>query len=350
MAGFHFENLILESTQIAIDNVNWVPLQGATGGSAALPGFLAFGHRYGAGDTFHYTIREVDVVGRPTGKYEYGIGTFSVYNGGNYLARSQCLGSSIGPTSTAMESFAAGTTKYISASTLAPNTDRVRFDWQEALGLNFAGTVAYSAASVPPAGWLKCNGAQISRATYARLFAAIGTQFGAGDGANTFALPDLRGEFIRSWDDGRTLDNGRAFGSVQGSQNLSHAHSLYDPGHAHGVADPGHGHTAWTDAQGNHNHHVNDPGHAHGFSGPNGNTTTPGGGAFAANPLVGRATDASGTGIWLNDGGNHGHNVGIGGSGTGIWIYGAGTGMSVYADGGSEARPRNVSMLAVIKF
>ena len=44
---------------------------------------------------------------------------------------------------------------------------------------------------------------------------AIGTTFGAGDGSSTFALPDMRGEFVRGWDNGRGVDAGRAFGSWQ---------------------------------------------------------------------------------------------------------------------------------------
>ena len=67
-------------------------------------------------------------------------------------------------------------------------------------------------SATPPTGWLKCNGAAISRTAYAKLFAAIGTVFGAGDGFTTFNLPDLRGEFVRGWDDGRGVDGGRAFG------------------------------------------------------------------------------------------------------------------------------------------
>lgn len=78
-----------------------------------------------------------------------------------------------------------------------------------------AGFVAYFGATTAPAGWIKANGAAISRTTYADLFAAIGTTFGAGDGSTTFNLPDLRGEFPRGWDDARGLDSGRAFGSVQ---------------------------------------------------------------------------------------------------------------------------------------
>lgn len=87
------------------------------------------------------------------------------------------------------------------------------------------GDVKYTARSTAPTGWLKANGAAVSRTTYAALFAAIGTTFGAGDGSTTFNLPDLRGEFIRGWDDGRGADPGRAFGSAQADELKSHAHT-----------------------------------------------------------------------------------------------------------------------------
>ena len=79
-----------------------------------------------------------------------------------------------------------------------------------------AGAVMTFATNTAPSGWLKANGAAVSRTTYAALFAAIGTTFGAGDGSTTFNLPDMRGEFARGWDDGRGVDSGRAFGSDQG--------------------------------------------------------------------------------------------------------------------------------------
>jgi putative tail fiber protein len=79
-----------------------------------------------------------------------------------------------------------------------------------------SGTVIHFAGQIAPAGWLKANGAAVSRTAYAALFAAIGTTYGAGDGRSTFNLPDLRGEFIRGWDDGRGIDRGRALGSAQG--------------------------------------------------------------------------------------------------------------------------------------
>lgn len=79
------------------------------------------------------------------------------------------------------------------------------------------GHVAYSARATAPTGWLVANGALVSRTTYAGLFAAIGTTYGAGDGSTTFALPDLRGEFIRALDLGRGVDVGRTLGSAQGA-------------------------------------------------------------------------------------------------------------------------------------
>ena len=78
------------------------------------------------------------------------------------------------------------------------------------------GEIAFFASSTPPSGWLKANGAAVSRTTYAALFAAIGTTFGAGDGRTTFNLPDLRGEFLRGLDEGRNIDRGRRLGTAQG--------------------------------------------------------------------------------------------------------------------------------------
>ena len=78
-----------------------------------------------------------------------------------------------------------------------------------------SGAVMNFAQSTAPTGWLKANGQLISRATYASLFSAIGTTYGAGDGSTTFKVPDLRGEFVRGWDDSRGVDTGRSLGSLQ---------------------------------------------------------------------------------------------------------------------------------------
>lgn len=87
------------------------------------------------------------------------------------------------------------------------------------------GTIVFHAKNTTPAGFLKANGAAVSRTTYADLFAEIGTTFGAGNGSTTFNLPDLRGEFLRGWDDGRGVDASRVFGSAQGNQMTGHQHT-----------------------------------------------------------------------------------------------------------------------------
>ena len=99
-------------------------------------------------------------------------------------------------------------------------------DASDLLGMVPSGAVLYFAGRTAPAGWLKANGAAVSRTAYAALFAAIGTTYGAGDGRSTFNLPDLRGECLRGWDDGRGVDAGRVFGSAQAHALQSHQHGL----------------------------------------------------------------------------------------------------------------------------
>lgn len=89
-----------------------------------------------------------------------------------------------------------------------------------------SGAIATFARNTAPTGWLKANGALVPRTTYAALFSAIGTTFGVGDGSTTFGLPDLRGEFIRGWDDSRGADSGRVFGSFQAGEIQSHSHNI----------------------------------------------------------------------------------------------------------------------------
>lgn len=101
------------------------------------------------------------------------------------------------------------------------NDGELRYDGKRLLnvddlaGMIPSGAVMYFAGQTAPAGWLKANGAAVSRTAYAALFAAIGTTYGTGDGRTTFNLPDLRGEFVRGWDDGRGIDSRRALGSAQ---------------------------------------------------------------------------------------------------------------------------------------
>jgi len=80
-------------------------------------------------------------------------------------------------------------------------------------------------------GWLLCNGAAVSRTTYASLFAAIGTSFGAGDGSTTFNLPDPRGRAVGISGQGSGLTN-RTAGTSVGTE--THTLSKAElPTHAH---------------------------------------------------------------------------------------------------------------------
>jgi len=91
------------------------------------------------------------------------------------------------------------------------------------------GAIIPFASPTAPSGWLKCDGAAVSRTTYATLFIAIGTNWGVGDGSTTFNLPDCRGEFLRGWDDGANVDTGRVFASNQSDTLEAHTHDLkYD--------------------------------------------------------------------------------------------------------------------------
>ncbi len=73
-----------------------------------------------------------------------------------------------------------------------------------------SGAVMAFAFETPPTGWLECDGSAVSRTTYAALFTAIGVRHGTGDGSTTFNIPDYRGYFLRGWSHGSTTDPDRA--------------------------------------------------------------------------------------------------------------------------------------------
>lgn len=81
-----------------------------------------------------------------------------------------------------------------------------------------AGTVVASPAG-SMRGFLLCNGTTVSRTTYNRLFAAIGTKYGAGDGSTTFKIPDFRGDFIRGYLSGTSAAIGTR--QAEGLPNIS---------------------------------------------------------------------------------------------------------------------------------
>lgn len=67
--------------------------------------------------------------------------------------------------------------------------------------MGFIGMVVPYAGSAAPTGWLLCYGQNVSRTTYAALFAVISTTYGVGDGSSTFGIPDLRGRVVAGQDD-----------------------------------------------------------------------------------------------------------------------------------------------------
>jgi len=148
--------------------------------------------------------------------------------------------------------FTAGTTYYVVGASLTSDT----FQLSETAG----GTA------------INTSGSQSG------VHTAINAPWGTGDGSTTFNVPDLRGEFLRGWDDSRSVDSSRSFGSAQASQNLAHTHS-----------------------------------------------------------------SATGNSFWVDAPGLYGVNSG----GTPININ---AGAATTSSGGAEARPRNVALLACVKY
>lgn len=223
-----------------------------------------------------------------------------------------------------------------------------------------SGMICWFARNSAPTGFLKANGAAVSRTTYAALYAAIGTTFGAGDGTTTFNVPDLRGEFIRGWDDGRGVDTGRVFGSAQTDEFQSHTHSVDPPSttttsdtHTHTwsgtTSSDAHTHTfsATTNTTGAHTHNTRF------FTGTtSGGDNAPGGAENSANgtEATTSAGDHSHTVSGTTSSDSHTHTV----SGTTSGDTHSHTvdiaSFTSGATGSTETRPRNIALLACIKY
>jgi len=178
------------------------------------------------------------------------------------------------------------------------------------------GCVFCRAAAIVPAGYLECNGAAVSRTTYSALFAVIGTTYGSGNGSSTFNLPDLRGEFIRGYDNGRGVDSGRGMNNPQGSANQSHNHSY--------------GNNGITVSGANHKHNIR---------------------GFSLQPSIANVgiTLGSGQGYQIgyrtNDNVLTGDAVKFSGN---LTMTGT-VGITINNTGGNESRPRNISMMYIIR-
>jgi len=186
------------------------------------------------------------------------------------------------------------------------------------------GSVFCLAVNTVPTGYVKCNGASYSRTgTYAALFAVIGTAYGAVDG-NSFNVPDLRGEFVRGFDDSRGVDSGRNVGTSQGAQNQQHNHTASSNA---SVSDSGHFH---------HSFKLGNAGQSR-FNSTLSSNVTPASGTGAAN---------------LNEGYNivsRSEEANVGKTSTKTTGINVNVSTNTSNDGGNEARPRNIAMLYIIK-
>jgi len=105
------------------------------------------------------------------------------------------------------------------------------------------GVVIPFAGATAPSGWLLCNGSEVSRTTYAALFAAIASAWGYGDNSTTFNLPDLRGRFLRGRNaNGSVVNEPLADAAARGACNLG-GNTAENVGsvQVHNYASHGHG-------------------------------------------------------------------------------------------------------------
>ena len=113
-------------------------------------------------------------------------------------------------------------------------------------GIPTATIVPWTSASVP-SGFLECNGADVSRSTYADLFAIIGTTYGTGDGSSTFGLPDLQDNVPVGKSNNKTLASTGGANTVTSTGNISGSTAnatlstpqLASHSHPFGVRSPG---------------------------------------------------------------------------------------------------------------
>lgn len=96
-----------------------------------------------------------------------------------------------------------------------------------------AGTIIDFAGATAPSGYLACptTATNVSRTTYARLFAAIGTTWGSGDGENTFGMPYFPANYA-------AVQASSNVGTSTTGEVKTHTHSITDPGHLHTIPSP----------------------------------------------------------------------------------------------------------------
>jgi len=99
-----------------------------------------------------------------------------------------------------------------------------------------AGVVDMFAGSTAPSGYLLCDGSAVSRTTYSKLFTAIGTTYGSGDGSTTFNVPNIKGKVVVGYNSAETEFN--ALGKTGGAK--THTLTIAEmPTHNHSVTSGG---------------------------------------------------------------------------------------------------------------
>jgi microcystin-dependent protein len=159
-----------------------------------------------------------------------------------------------------------------------------------------------------PAGWVFLTGSAVSRISYGRLFSVLGTSWGAGDGVNTFNLPDMRGRVPIGAGTGSGL-TARTLGQLVGSETLTIAQL---PSHSHGGATGtmnsnwSHGHTLGGTSQDSGTFMTSDWQGVAGHAGWGGHVGRIDGGAYLEY-LTANATDINHTHNIAAEGGGQGH-------------------------------------------
>ena len=180
---------------------------------------------------------------------------------GNLTGRSdddhpQYVAKSVGTTTGDLVGFsAAGTPQRVpvGAAGTTPTADPTTASGLAYQRLVPAGVMLPYGGAAAPTGYLLADGAAVSRSTYAELFAALGTLYGAGDGSTTFNLPNLKGRVPVGRDS--TVTDFDTLGKTGGAKTVTLTISQM-PVHTH-VQD------AHTHIQNAHNHAVTDPAHVH---------------------------------------------------------------------------------------
>jgi len=203
-------------------------------------------------------------------------------------------------------------------------------------------------ASSAPSGWLMCDGTSYLRATYADLFAIIGTTYGAADGTH-FNVPNTQGVFVRGA--GSQTISAISYtgvnGTVEGDKFQGHYHTITDPGHTHTITDPNHSHTI-TDVAHTHSLQSNTGGSISNLTGATqigGLTASTAAGMVAGVPYV----SSDNTGITAANSGSTGITAANSNT-TGITAVAPITnGSNGTPRTGSETQPANIGLYYIIK-